>query len=78
VASEETNILPCSSKAMPTGLKQLLGQTEVSALAKMSVHEVVLFDAAIGSPFAKAMRDTLYPIGAVRSLFGLSIWTRQQ
>jgi hypothetical protein len=72
VASEETNILPCPSKAILTGLKQLLGQAEVFALAKMSMLAVALFAAAIGSPFAKAMRDTLYPIGTSRSLVVVS------
>jgi hypothetical protein len=72
VASEETNILPWLSKAIPTGLKQLLGQTELSAFAKMSVVAVVLFVGSTGSPLANAMRDTLYPIGTVRSLITVS------
>jgi hypothetical protein len=59
VASDETNILPFPSKAMPTGLKQLFGHTEMLAFAKMSVVAVVLFAGAIGSPLANAMRDTL-------------------
>ena len=59
VASEEMNILPCPSKAIPTGLKQLVGHTESSAFAKISVSALVLFAGATGSPLAKAMRDTL-------------------
>lgn len=72
VASEETNIRPCLSNAIPTGLKQLLGQTELSALAKMSTVAVVLLAGATGSPLANAIRDTLYPIGIVRSLSDVS------
>jgi hypothetical protein len=59
VASEEMNILPFPSKAMPTGLKQLVGHTESSAFAKTSVSALVLFAGATGSPLAKAIRDTL-------------------
>ena len=59
VASEEMNILPCPSKAIPTGLKQLVGHTESSAFAKISVSALVLCAGATGSPLAKAMRDTL-------------------
>ena len=59
VASEEMNILPFPSKAIPTGLKQLVGHTESSAFAKISVSALVLFAGATGSPLAKAMRDTL-------------------
>ena len=59
VASEEINILPFPSKAMPTGLKQLVGHTESSAFAKISVSALVLFAGATGSPLAKAIRDTL-------------------
>jgi hypothetical protein len=54
--------------AIPTGLKQLLGQTELLEFAKMSAFAVVLFAGATGSPLANVMRDTLYPTGPVRSL----------
>jgi hypothetical protein len=59
VASEEINILPFPSKAMPTGLKQLVGHTESSVFAKISVSALVPFAGATGSPLAKAIRDTL-------------------
>ena len=59
VASEEMNILPFPSKAIPTGLKQLVGHTKSSAFAKISVSALVLFAGATGSPLAKATRDTL-------------------
>lgn len=51
VASEDTKSRPLLSKAIPTGLKQFWGHTELSALAKMSVVAVLLSGAATGSPF---------------------------
>lgn len=59
VASELTNKRSLESKASPTGRKQSSGHLELSALAKMSVVEVVLSDGATGEPFAKAMETTL-------------------
>jgi len=59
VASEDTKSRPLLSKAIPTGLKQFCGHTELSTLAKMSVTAVLLSGAANGSPFRNGMTDSL-------------------
>lgn len=59
VASEDTKSRPLLSKAIPTGLKQFCGHTELSTLAKMSVTAVLLSGAAKGSPSWNGMTDSL-------------------
>jgi hypothetical protein len=59
VASELKKSRPCLSKAIPTGLKQLLGHTQSLALAKMSVVEVLLSEAATGSPLRNGITESL-------------------
>ena len=60
------NNRPLVSSARPTGRKQLLGQPLRFAFVMISFAAVVLVDAATGSPLAKSMLDSLYPMGGLR------------
>ena len=59
VASELTKSRPWLSNAIPTGLKQLWGHSELSAFQKISVTAVSLSGAATGSPSWKGSTDSL-------------------
>jgi hypothetical protein len=59
VVSELTNMRFWESNSNPTGLKQLSGHTELSALENIVVAAVVLSAAARGTPLLKSRDTTL-------------------